>query len=51
MTTALAPSYKGYRFPAGIIAHAVWRYFRFSRSYREGEELLAARGWILLLAA
>lgn len=39
-----APSYRGYRFPAEIIAHAVWLYFRFSLSFREVEELLAQRG-------
>jgi putative transposase len=35
--------YKGHRFPAEIIAPAVWRYFRFSLSYRNVEELLATR--------
>ena len=39
-----APSYHGYRFPADIIAHAVWLYFRFSLSFREVEDLLAQRG-------
>jgi len=38
------PIYAGYRFPAEIISHAVWLYFRFSLSYRDVEELLAARG-------
>jgi len=38
------PSYKGYRYPAEIIAHAVWLYHRFPLSYREVEELLFARG-------
>ncbi len=42
-----APMYAGYRFPAAIIAHAVWRYFRFARSYRDVEELLAERGVVL----
>ncbi len=37
-------SYKEFRFPQEIIAHAVWLYFRFSLSYRDVEELLAARG-------
>jgi len=27
-----APTYAGYRFPAEIIAHAVWLYFRFALS-------------------
>jgi putative transposase len=44
MPTTLAPSYKGHRFPAEIIAHAVWLYFRFPLSYRQVEEILAARG-------
>ncbi len=39
-----APSYHGYRFPAEIIAHAVWLYFRFSLSLRDVEDLLAQRG-------
>ncbi len=41
------PSYAGYRFPAEIIAHAVWLYFRFALSYRDVEELLAERGIIV----
>jgi hypothetical protein len=41
------PAYTGYRFPAEIISHAVWLYFRFSLSYRDVEELLAARGVVL----
>ncbi|MGW1554054.1 IS6 family transposase, partial [Streptomyces sp. NPDC002346] len=44
METGAAPSYKGFRFPAEIIAHAVWLYHRFPLSYREVEELLLARG-------
>ncbi len=44
-TPAPAPSpYKGFRFPAEIISHAVWLYFRFNLSYRAVEELLAERG-------
>jgi len=41
------PTYKGYRFPAEIISHAVWLYFRFSLSYRDVEELMAERGVIV----
>jgi putative transposase len=41
------PSYKGYRYPAEIIAHAVWLYHRFPLSYREVEELLFARGIVV----
>jgi putative transposase len=42
-----SPSYKGYRFPAEIIGHAVWLYYRFPLSYRDVEELLAERGIVL----
>jgi putative transposase len=38
------PLYRGYRFPAAIIGHAVWLYFRFALSHRDVEELLAERG-------
>ena len=41
------PSYKRHRFPAEIIGHAVWLYFRFALSYRDVEELLAERGVIV----
>ncbi|HYD63939.1 IS6 family transposase [Azospirillum sp.] len=44
MTTRPDPRYAGYRFPAEIIATAVWLYFRFPLSLRMVEELLAARG-------
>ena len=44
MTTSACPSYAGYRFPAEIINHAVWLYFRFPLSLRMEDELLAARG-------
>jgi putative transposase len=37
----------GYRFPAEIISHAVWLYFRFPLSYRDVEELMAKRGIVL----
>ena len=36
--------YRRHRFPAEIISHAVWLYFRFNLSHRDGEELLAERG-------
>jgi putative transposase len=36
--------YKTYRFPAEIISHGVWLYYRFCLSYRDVEELLFARG-------
>ncbi len=47
MTTPACPSYAGYRFPAEIISHAVWLYFRFPLSLRMVDELLAARGIIV----
>jgi putative transposase len=39
--------YKHHRFPAEIISHGVWLYFRFCLSYRDVEELLFARGIIV----
>jgi len=36
--------YADYRYPAEIISHAVRLYSRFALSFREIEELLAARG-------
>lgn len=39
--------YVGYRYPGAIIAQAVWLYHRFTLSYRDVEELLAARGVIV----
>jgi len=47
MTTSAVPSYSGYRFPAEVISHAVWLYFRFPLSLRMVDELLAARGIIV----
>jgi len=47
MTTAAPTRYTGYRFPAEIISHAVWLYFRFPLGLRMVEELLAARGIIV----
>jgi len=46
-TTSDSPTYTGCRFPAEIISHAVWLYFRFSLSYRDVEELMVARGIIV----
>jgi putative transposase len=43
--------YKRHRFPAEIISHGVWLYFRFCLSYRDVEELMAARGVILTYEA
>ena len=36
--------YAGYRYPSQVISHAVWLYHRFTLSFRDLEELLAARG-------
>jgi transposase-like protein len=46
-TSACARCHRGYRFPAGIIGHAVWLYFRFPLGLRLVEELLAAGGIIV----
>jgi len=47
MTTSPRARYAGYRYPAEIIGHAVWLYFRFPLGLRMVEELLAARGIIV----
>jgi Transposase and inactivated derivatives len=39
--------YRGHRFPAEVIAHAVWLYFRFPLSLRMVEDLLAVRGIVV----
>lgn len=39
-----ASRYKRHRFPAEIIAHAIWLYYRFPLSLRDVEDLLAERG-------
>ncbi len=45
MNTSPTPTlYKRLRFPAEIISHSVWLYYRFSLSYRDVEELMAERG-------
>jgi putative transposase len=41
------PLYRRHRFPADVIAHAVWLYFRFPLSLRMVEDMLAARGIIV----
>ncbi|EFH80768.1 IS6 family transposase [Ktedonobacter racemifer] len=43
-TQAPASLYKGFRFPAEIIVHCIWLYFRFSLSFRDVEEIMAERG-------
>ncbi|MFJ3246694.1 IS6 family transposase [Streptomyces sp. NPDC086782] len=42
-----APSCKGFRYPAEIIAYCVWLYHRFPLGFREVEELVLARGVIV----
>src|ERR1700730_12886220 len=41
------PYYRSYRFPATVISHCVWLYFRFSLSYRDVEEMMAERGVVV----
>src|SRR6266487_4932294 len=36
--------YKNHRFPAELISHGVWLYYRFTLSYRDVQELLFERG-------
>jgi putative transposase len=38
------PLYRRHRFPAEVIAQAVWLYFRFPLSLRMVEDMLSARG-------
>src|SRR2546430_4125627 len=52
MTPSATPDrYKHHRFPAEIISHGVWLYYRFCLSYRDVEELLFARGVIVTYEA
>jgi putative transposase len=44
MTEAPLAHFRRHRFPAEIIAHAVWLYYRFPLSFRDIEDLLAERG-------
>lgn len=44
MIDAIPSHFKHHRFPAEIIAHAVWLYYRFPLSLRDVEDLLAERG-------
>jgi putative transposase len=50
-TSGLTNPYQHHRFPAEIISHGVWLYFRFCLSYRDVEELLFARGVIVTYEA
>jgi len=46
MTTSPNP-YRGFRFPAEVIEHAVWLYHCFSLSLRDVELILTARGVVV----
>ncbi|MCX4781485.1 IS6 family transposase [Streptomyces sp. NBC_01264] len=43
----VVPLYKNHRYPAEIISHCVWLYFRFPLSFREVEEMMLERGVIV----
>jgi putative transposase len=47
MSEVRSSLYRGHRFPAAVIAHAVWLYFRFPLSLRMVEDLLAVRGIVV----
>ncbi|GAC1550665.1 MAG: hypothetical protein NVS2B7_26760 [Herpetosiphon sp.] len=47
MKTTAVPSYKRHRYPAEIISFTLWLYYRFSLSFRDVEELMAAREIVL----
>jgi len=52
MTPPATPErYKHHRFPAEIISHDVWLYYRFCLSYRDVEELLFTRGILVTYEA
>ncbi len=46
-----ADPYSGYRYPAEIISHAEGLYLRFALSFRNVEEILAARGIVVSYGA
>ena len=46
-TTTSHNPYRGFRFPADVIQHAVWLYHCFSLSLRAVELILAARGVVV----
>jgi putative transposase len=52
MTPPAAPErYKNHRFPAEMISHGAWLYYRFCLSYHGVEELLLARGILVTYEA
>jgi putative transposase len=44
-------AFSGHRFPPEIIGYAVWASHRFSLSLRDVEDLLAARGVVVMCPA
>jgi putative transposase len=50
-TPVLTDRYKNHRFPAEIISHGMWLYNRFCLSFRDVEELLFARGIMVMYEA
>jgi putative transposase len=50
-TSAPTNPYKHHCFPAEIISHGVWLYYRFCLSYRDVEELLFERGIVVTYEA
>jgi hypothetical protein len=50
-TSPTTNPYKHHRFPAELISHCVWLYFRLCLSYRDVEGLMAERGVILTYEA
>jgi len=52
MSTSPSPNqYKNHRFPAEIIRHAAWLYFRFCLSFHDVEELLFECGVVVTYEA
>lgn len=47
MTNSRTSFYHRHHFPTGIIAQAVWLYFRYPHSVRMIEDMLAYRGIIV----
>jgi putative transposase len=47
LRAAVAPSYKGFRYPVEVISHCVWLYHRFPLSFREVEEMMMERGVVV----
>lgn len=47
MNSTHHPRYTRHRFPAEVISHVVWLYFRFPLSLRMLDDMLAARGIVV----